>query len=104
MTDSMIERVAERMFERRRVKNPFAHQAIWGGPISYAEVKEGIAAGHLVEHALDEVKADARAAIEAMREPTEAMVNTPTVDAYENCAADMIWRSMIDAALKETPA
>jgi len=47
---------------------------------------------------------DARAAIEEMREPTEAMVEVlydPTVNTRSAVAAD--WRDMIDAALGEKP-
>lgn len=40
---------------------------------------------------------DARAAIEAMREPTKAMIAA----CYPDEDAGLIWRDMIDAALKE---
>ena len=44
-------------------------------------------------------RADARAAIEAMREPTDAMVRAGHLGA--TAAA---WRAMVDAALAEPPA
>lgn len=43
----------------------------------------------------------ARAAIEAMREPTEAMARAPTALAdWEDSCAEVVWDAMIDAALK----
>lgn len=46
---------------------------------------------------------EARAAIEAMRTPTEAMVRaTDSYDRYRAAIEDE-WRLMIDAALKEKP-
>jgi len=53
----------------------------------------------------DEVMDDARAAIEEMREPTDAMTEqgAPHVCRFEGAGpyvADDVWRAMIDAALK----
>ena len=45
----------------------------------------------------DDFREAARAAIEAMREPTEAMAET----VVDDDDAKAIWRDMIDAALKE---
>lgn len=44
----------------------------------------------------------ARAAIEAMREPTDAMIN-PGCDAAVNSGGNsiLVWRAMIDAAINE---
>lgn len=53
----------------------------------------------------EKVYAQARAAIEAMREPTEAMVNASTYYLFENNTgglrqtAEWNWKHMIDAAL-----
>jgi len=44
-------------------------------------------------------KTYARAAIEAMREPTEAMLNASYLTSWD---ADEVWKDMIDAALQET--
>lgn len=59
-------------------------------------------------------EAVARAAIKAMREPTEAMLKAPPApedqdglkydpldDFLDNWSAEEVWRAMIDAALKE---
>ena len=47
----------------------------------------------------------AHAAIEAMREPTRAMLEVPVPDMPAGGSAEEIWRDMIDAALNEkTPA
>ena len=50
----------------------------------------------------------ARAAIEAMREPTDAMTaeggDTPCGQFYPGSQAANIWRNMIDAALTPSPA
>lgn len=82
MSDSMIERVARTL--------AFDH--------------------HRTEDNWQEWSEAAQAVIEALREPTEEMVNA----AYENCHeansarfdsnidfADGVWRAMIDAALKQ---
>lgn len=45
---------------------------------------------------------EARAAIEAMREPTEEMVWSHEVPHYGPDEAREAWRAMIDAAMKET--
>jgi hypothetical protein len=42
----------------------------------------------------------ARAAIEAMREPTDAMTEAGDEMADWECNADRIWQAMIDQALK----
>ena len=43
----------------------------------------------------------ARAAIEAMREPTEAMLDAGVNFRERNARTEQIWQAMIDAALKE---
>ncbi len=45
---------------------------------------------------------EARAVIEAMREPTEAMKNAGFAMLLGNVPVAMIWRAMIDAALVKT--
>jgi hypothetical protein len=81
----MIERVAKAMWDARRANanNNEVELEFWGdGSIPKAN---GI---------MDE----ARAAIEAMREPTEAMVG---IHSLPYCPAEMreYWHAMIDAAL-----
>ncbi len=44
----------------------------------------------------------ARTAIQAMREPTEAMMEAPPPIAGENPGVREIWQDMIDEALKRT--
>jgi hypothetical protein len=55
----------------------------------------------------DHAAAAARAAIEAMREPTEAMVDAASAAAQKPTGWHMvyrnIYRAMIDTALKDTP-
>ena len=46
----------------------------------------------------------ARAAIEAMREPTEAMAREGTASGASIVRTDEIWRAMINAALSQTAA
>ena len=43
----------------------------------------------------------ARAAIEAMREPTEAMLDAGVNFRERNARTEQIWQAMIDEALKE---
>ena len=50
-------------------------------------------------------EADAREVVEAMREPTEAMINKPKIDCWEQSYVyenqiNEIWQAMIDEALR----
>lgn len=87
---TMIERVARGIWERHRQIDISARFTSWED----AKEWQRTAAAEF-----------ARAAILAMREPTEGMVNAGygTDDAIQghDCAA--IWRLMIDAALAEEP-
>lgn len=76
---TMIERVARAMAENH-----------W--PVDFEGTKAGYVETHWHFHA-----DDARAAIEAMREPTEAMKDA----AFGNDPT--LWSRMIDAALQEQP-
>jgi hypothetical protein len=106
--NEMIERVAKALLARREESLSFS----LGTTIqTWNEVPQW--------HA--DLLADARAAIAAMREPTEAMSDAPAsilckiADAaafdkayladFDCCedAADTIWQAMIDAALKDEP-
>lgn len=95
MTDSMIERVAEAIYYSQRAATA-REKDQWG------KAGEMQRAGYL---------ADARAAIEAMRTPTEAMCDaTDCLDvywAYESGGRpgmpSDVWSTMIYAALKEKP-
>lgn len=86
MTDNMIERVA---------------RAIWN-------TKPGakIHPWERLGTVRNDYLAEARAAIEAMRTPTEAMVRAGSEEfdpfVYGNTETDC-WHAMIDAALKEKP-
>ena len=77
MTDDMIERVARALADAERDRRPSMAEP-------FAETL-------------------ARAAIEAMREPTEAMVNglriTRECDSTAALWAPLVWRAMIDEAL-----
>jgi len=83
MTD-MIERVARAIHARSD------HASLWSELDGYSKI---------------EYREDARAAIEAMREPTEEMVNglriTRECDSTAALWAPHIWRTMIDTALGE---
>lgn len=79
----MIEKVAEAIREHVAVERG------WGGAAS-----------------VDGIEDAARAAVEAMREPTSDMVTAGIVDPGEWFADDtteQIWKRMVDAALKSTP-
>jgi hypothetical protein len=55
---------------------------------------------HPVEPRWEEWTDHARAAIEAMREPTEAMIEAYAYDMYEPDPREQ-WQKMLDAGLKE---
>jgi hypothetical protein len=93
----MVERVA------RALHAQYHGAMMAGGAAETAEVawKRADASG---DH--DQWRAEARAAIEAMREPTDAMIEAAvTADAAEPIhfgahEAIAMWRAMIDAAVK----
>lgn len=94
MTQSMTERVARALSEEygippdhiwnRIVEKPGETPVVFGQPAWQRFVK------------------DARVAIEAMREPTKAMIEAGWADALAEDAG-ATWKSMIDAALSEKP-
>lgn len=77
---TMVERVAKNIYEGRNGR----------GCVPWSRRSGGHKAPYL---------SDARAAIEAMREPTDAMIAEG--NAYDECAPYDIYESMIDAALSE---
>lgn len=90
---TMIERVARRLCE--------ANNTIWGGPRGEDDPDFMLVKLRYMHQA--------RVAIEAMREPTEAMVEAVAKaeeeqgyckSAYESMSAEDAWPIMIDAALK----
>jgi hypothetical protein len=81
----MVERVARALYERQAKLNHYDHS--W-------EVIAGMAKG-----IADEFRADARTAIEAMREPTPSMRNAIMGNTTE-FDVDAVWNDVIDAALK----
>lgn len=104
--DSMVEKVAAALFDRQH-NGKFSHavtMALFGKKrITYAEVAKGVEDGVYVESCLSKVRADARAAISAMREPTEEMIDEGgcSLPDYNpgNADAAECWTRMIDAAL-----
>jgi hypothetical protein len=98
MTD-MVERVARAIWERRR------ESARSRGIMLEAWGERGPFRGDVP--ILNDILGEACAAIEAMREPTEAMVNAGCrLDedlewAEHDYAVPKIWGAMVDAALKE---
>ncbi|MBB3020614.1 hypothetical protein FHR70_003700 [Microvirga lupini] len=87
----MIERVAEALMKAR---HPDA-------PLTYAEVVFAVQTGS-DSSVLDGFRRDARAAIEAMREPTVAMLVGGNHCQPGSYSAEKIWAEMIDTALAET--
>lgn len=100
MTDSMIERVARAIYYSQRAATA-REKDQWG------KAGEMQRAGYL---------ADARAAIQAMRTPTEAMVKAgaePVLKLTQAAgarttglcfsAAAIVYQTVVDAALKEKP-
>jgi hypothetical protein len=89
MTDSMIERVARAIARAHRIGDLFIAP---DGSAHKSEPWQGF-----VDHA--------RAAIAAMREPTEAMASEGAfaVDGLFEPGAVAVWQAMTDAALKERP-
>lgn len=80
---SMIERVSAAMWEKRRER---LEGTKWGGLVAWEAETEELR---------DEVRADARAAIEAMREPTDEMMAAVGKTSLQG----RIWHLMIAAAL-----
>lgn len=95
----MIERVAKRLFEARG--NDTSNRLIYGKPeITWEEALSA----QYVQAAPEQCRRDARAAIEAMRVPTEAMCaafNASDVARWEWVAFPKEWAKAIDAALAE---
>jgi hypothetical protein len=94
MSESMVERVARAIFETRRMTK--AADGTWDEALKGHAMKLP-ASFEIVELA----RAEARAAIEAMREPTEAMISGGFNEAHKGHVIGT-WVTMIDAAL--TPA
>ena len=95
---TMVERVAARLANNRAVRN--------GAPavMNVLEFIKPLAGGKLY----DEVMEDARAALEAMREPSIKMHDAAVlIFVRENGGIEhapvIAWRAMIDAALAEGP-
>jgi hypothetical protein len=87
MTESMIERVARRLFWQHDGK--YAER----GMPTWTSLDEATRNGFIK---------DARAAIDEMREPTDDMKHAPVAqDGDWSDERDLIWKGMIDAALSE---
>ena len=82
MTDTMIERVARAMWEQVRLRHPQFTR-------SWEAENERLRA---------DWRENARAAIEAMREPTPAIC--AAIRDWSEAEHDRTWREAIDAALK----
>jgi len=86
----MIERVALAMWRQREATFPKFTQRMTPDNIDRSS---GAWAAMLLQ---------ARAAIEAMREPTDAMTQAPTFnDMFGPCEAKECWQDMVDEALRE---
>lgn len=99
MTDTMVERVARAMFNRRFPNIDFDTLAGTGALGAGAKAYK------------NDFRADARAAIAAMREPTAAMLKSvmydmvgdrmAVSDAELHADGKAVWEKMIDEALKD---
>lgn len=85
MTESMLERVARAIYETE----PFGTTA-HGHPIAWSSVAESQKDGFLLK---------ARAAVEAVREPTDAVLNAGYEAEPTGAAILPSWEAMIDAIL-----
>ena len=95
MSQTMVEKVARALTARCGVDPDDTNGGAWDGG-SYNRGKPAWTAW----------SDDARAAIEAMREPSEGMIKAAdedTPDVLTPFDARDIWTAMIDAALSETP-
>lgn len=88
---AMIERVAAAIANRRAGRR--------GAPAvsNVLDLLKAISGGKLYEEVID----DARAVIEAMREPTDSMTILGAHASLSDLPALTVWQAMIDAALKE---
>jgi hypothetical protein len=92
-TTEIIERVAKAIYD--------AHVSRQPRPEDWDRWRELIAGGHQGRNRVEDTRALARAAIEAMRTPTDAML---IAGGTMNCLSDfpapeVAWPDMIDAAL-----
>jgi hypothetical protein len=112
---TLIERVARAIF-RSRFTGPYevvAH-ALFGRVLTYDELVEFTATGLVVSWTLDNLRAEAKEYIAAMREPTEAMEKAMEESDFEGWSPEpgegrdylsltTAWKAGIDAALAEKP-
>lgn len=92
----MVERVAQALFDRE------CQRAKLRGRSSHH--KEGTLVVNMPPSYRDDYLSDARAAIEAMREPTEGMADQIIYSQLETIQqGEDLWRAMIDAALASDP-
>ena len=89
MTDSMVERVARALFEKQQPHHAGAH-------VQWNNENED-----WCEEDRDGFRDLARAAIAAMREPTEGMLAAGLAELLGYGEARDVWPAMIDAALKD---
>lgn len=100
----MLERVARALYDQEAERSAKADRIIAaarGQPVGQPSIEP-------YEECADAFRADARAAIEAMREPTEAMVaaawvKRSSLDEAPTPGATfaLMWRAMIDASLPD---
>ena len=95
-TNEMIERVAKAIYDAHVSRQP--RPADW---LSWGEL---IAQGHQGRHRVEDTRALARAAIEAMREPSEAMIDAGYEYKGRGNTTEAVWRAMVAAALQEPGA
>lgn len=119
--NEMIDRLARVIFAKRYPHGSIEQRIVFGGPITWDRMLEGIANGDCRPSERDDCLDLVRAEIEAMREPTEAMILAAAKAAADqhygqdnswdrNVSADFKgewlagakfgWKAAIDAALK----
>lgn len=96
---NMIEKVAEAIYESRRIREN-------RGSVTFAEAVKNRRSAAFTYMVVEDCRHTARAAIEAMREPTPEMLDAVTAadqaEPFSNSTVSSMFGEMIDAALEET--
>ena len=99
--NEMVERVARALYQLSPYEDAGeaidGFQVTPGGPIGWADLVE------FDDSAANHWREEARTAIAAMREPTEVMCAAGDIVANDMWGPDVVWRTMIDAALANGP-
>lgn len=94
---NMIEKVARGIFEVDN-KHPYINRLVYG---TDAPTWDLICSKNIIPKIKEEYMNRAKAAIAAMREPSEGMLKAGEDDYCNEVDLELYWHNMIDAALKE---